>query len=76
MACRTTSIYARAMAILDSQIRINIYDIDVDVHTRHCCKLCGCKYGNDDHCTVMITNYVGLTGKCESCYEYRYRGDR
>ncbi len=23
-----------------------------DVHTRHCCKICGCKYGESD-CTVV-----------------------
>lgn len=24
-----------------------------DVHTRHCCKRCGCKYGDDDRCSVV-----------------------
>ncbi len=26
---------------------------NTDVHTRHCCRNCGCKYGEDDVCTVM-----------------------
>jgi len=59
------SIYALAMGIKANII----YGIDVDVHTRHCCKHHGCKYGDDDICTVVITNHYGMTGGCQSCFD-------
>lgn len=38
-----------------------------DVHTRHCCVIHGCKYG-DDACTV-VTKKGTQEGLCEDCYE-------
>lgn len=29
---------------------------DRDVHTEHCCKACGCKYGEEDSCSVYLGN--------------------
>lgn len=40
-----------------------------DVHTRHCCKIHGCKYGDDDSCTVQTSNLRGQTGHCQSCFD-------
>ena len=37
-----------------------------DVHTRHCCKKHGCKYGDKD-CTV-VTGKLKQEYPCESCY--------
>jgi len=56
------SIYAKAMSHY-------IYDIDVDVNTRHCCKRHGCKYGKDEECTVQITRHYGMTGNCQMCFD-------
>jgi len=44
-------------------------DIDLDVHTRHCCKIHGCKYGEDEVCTVQTTAHRGMTGNCQTCYD-------
>lgn len=66
---KSKSIYERAL-----EIRHNIiYDIDVNVHTRHCCKNHGCKYGDDDICTVVTTNHYGMTGDCQSCFDERFQ---
>lgn len=35
-----------------------------DVHTRHCCRIHGCKYGDAD-CTVVV-NKLDIAG-CEEC---------
>ncbi len=37
-----------------------------DVHTEHCCVLHGCKYGDDDVCTV-VTKRATQSYVCESC---------
>jgi hypothetical protein len=37
-----------------------------DVHTEHCCKIHGCKYGKDDVCTV-ITDKAPQSFVCENC---------
>lgn len=72
------SIYAKAMSliergrtthILKKTERYDVNDIDYDVHTRHCCKLHGCKYGEDEYCTVLITSRKGLTGSCQTCFD-------
>jgi len=67
------SIYAKAMALFDAAYphAANnwIYDIDYDVHTRHCCKIHGCKYGEDEFCTVVVTPRRGMTGDCQSCFD-------
>lgn len=34
-----------------------------DIHTEHCCKSCGCKYGEDNSCTVV----VGAAGQTKAC---------
>jgi len=42
-----------------------------DVHTEHCCAIHGCKYGDDDDCTVMIAakNKVYIQSfPCETCW--------
>lgn len=41
-----------------------------DVHTRHCCKRCGCKY-RDPNCTVEFGNQEA-DYDCEEC-ESRFR---
>lgn len=38
------------------------------VHTEHCCKIHGCKYGNDN-CPVM-TEQKDQSFLCETCYWY------
>ena len=45
-----------------------------DVHTEHCCKNCGCKYGEEDLCTVVRgikkqSFECGTTGVCSDTYE-------
>jgi hypothetical protein len=43
--------------------------MEKDVHTEHCCKRHGCKYGNLD-CTVAHGNKI-QSYDCEACgYEY------
>jgi hypothetical protein len=42
-----------------------MYNVIHDVHTRHCCKLHGCKYGDDD-CTVT-TEAAPQEYLCEDC---------
>lgn len=37
-----------------------------DVHTRHCCIKHGCKYGDDEKCTV-VTKRAPQEGPCEIC---------
>lgn len=37
-----------------------------DVHTRHCCKLHGCKYGQDETCSV-VKGFGKQEYLCESC---------
>lgn len=37
----------------------------IDVHTRHCCKWHGCKYGDGD-CTVIVQP-KSQEGPCEEC---------
>lgn len=39
-----------------------------DVHTEHCCIIHGCKYGEDDFCTV-VTKRAPQSFPCETCYE-------
>lgn len=39
-----------------------------DVHTEHCCRICGCKYGKDDVCTVA-------TGAAPASYPCEYEDD-
>lgn len=73
------SIYSKAMALLHKKkepkarryerAKEKVYDIDQDVHTRHCCKYHGCKYGEDEWCTVVTTDHPGMTGGCQSCFE-------
>lgn len=46
------------------------WNIDQDVHTRHCCKFHGCKYGEDRTCTVVTSPHPGITGHCQTCFEY------
>ena len=36
----------------------------IDVHDAHCCKMHGCKYG-DENCTVVNGYNIGI--KCEFC---------
>lgn len=38
----------------------------IDVHTIHCCVLHGCKYGEDETCTVT-TQLAPQEYPCESC---------
>ena len=45
-----------------------------DVHTRHCCIIHGCKYG-DETCTV-VTKKETQEGICEDCYETLSEGSR
>jgi hypothetical protein len=40
-----------------------------DVHTEHCCILHGCKYGDDELCTVM-KRLAPQSYVCESCHYY------
>lgn len=40
-----------------------------DVHTQHCCKIHGCKYGDDDSCTVQTSKLRGQTGHCQTCFD-------
>lgn len=62
------SIYSKAMDIINSS-KAMIRNIDYeDVHTRHCCKIHGCMYGNA-YCTVMTTELKGMTGDCQTCYD-------
>lgn len=52
-----------------------------DVHTRHCCKYCGCKYGEDD-CSV-VTGHLEQEFPCghqytcgwEDYFEQDYKKD-
>lgn len=37
-----------------------------DVHTEHCCILHGCKYGEDDICTVQLGKYP-QSYPCDNC---------
>lgn len=64
----TSRRYANDDIQLEKRANIN-YDIDIDVHTSHCCKRHGCKYGKDDVCTVQTGNFWGMTGKCQVCWE-------
>jgi len=43
-----------------------------DVHTEHCCRKCGCKYGNDD-CTVA-TGIKKASYSCKECSVQKYNG--
>lgn len=36
------------------------------VHTRHCCKVHGCKYGENDHCPVWL-GYEDQSTPCDLC---------
>jgi hypothetical protein len=40
------------------------------VHTRHCCKEHGCKYGEEDSCPVYL-QYTKQENLCELC-KYGY----
>lgn len=40
------------------------------VHTEHCCRIHGCKYGDDD-CPVWL-GYKSQSYPCESCGTYYY----
>lgn len=40
-------------------------NIQIGVHATHCCKICGCKYGNDD-CPV-VKGSVEPVYKCYEC---------
>lgn len=55
---------------ITSQLDLFHQDNETDVHTRHCCVIHGCKYGDDD-CTVAnklrIQEY-----ECEYCDEDNY----
>jgi len=39
-----------------------------DVHTEHCCCHHGCKFGEDDFCSVWL-GYKNQSYKCEFCHE-------
>lgn len=43
------------------------------VHTRHCCKFHGCKYGDDD-CPVALA-LKQQKYPCEYCHEYGFAWD-
>lgn len=45
-----------------------------DVHTRHCCSIHGCKYGDDD-CTVFHMGAL-QEHECEVCSETRWRKNK
>lgn len=36
------------------------------VHTRHCCRIHGCKYGEENSCAVWL-GYKSQEFSCESC---------
>lgn len=38
---------------------------NIGVHTSHCCKVCGCKYGDED-CPV-VQGYAEAEYECEEC---------
>lgn len=46
-------------------------EITTDVHTEHCCDMHGCKYGDDEACTVA-TRLKLQSHPCERCYEEIY----
>lgn len=58
------SIYEMAVLYLEGR-REAWYSQIKNVHTRHCCKTHGCKYGDDDCCTVQTTPHPGV--RCELC---------
>lgn len=41
-------------------------EVPEDVHTEHCCKAHGCKYGKDAECTVMLGRRA-QSFPCEVC---------
>lgn len=41
-----------------------------DVHTRHCCLVHGCKYGEDDDCSVVQGYAVQEQTQCQLGYDY------
>ena len=43
-----------------------------DVHTEHCCHKCGCKYGNDEECSVACgrKQQSFICGKTSTCGHY------
>ena len=43
----------------------NVITTHIGVHATHCCKRCGCKYGNSD-CPVVIGTIKAVHG-CEDC---------
>jgi hypothetical protein len=54
--------------MIDKKLKHNSSDKEKDVHTEHCCKYCGCKYGEDDFCPVVN----GRKSQSFSCEELRY----
>jgi hypothetical protein len=53
--------------ILDEALaNARVKEQESDVHTRHCCKVHGCKYGEDDTCPV-VQGRVEQTILCGSC---------
>ena len=40
---------------------------ELDVHTEHCCLIHGCKYGDDENCTVA-TKQKRQSFPCEDCH--------
>lgn len=66
------SIYQAAYNILRRQNDPGIIKLSkhrLDVHTEHCCKHHGCKYGEDETCTVVALGHRGMTGDCQVCWE-------
>lgn len=46
----------------------------MNVHTEHCCKDCGCKYG-DWYCPVE-RGTMSASGKCYSCSDWEFENMR
>lgn len=44
------------------------------VHTEHCCRIHGCKYGQEDSCPVWL-GYKAQNYVCEYCYDSVYDED-
>lgn len=43
--------------------------MNIGVHTSHCCKHHGCKYGEDETCPVVLGDAEGNAG-CEYCADF------